>query len=408
MNMHTATWAVVDTETTGPDPDTAKIVEVAVALFGGGELLEPPRSWLVNPGEPIPEDATAVHGISNEMVAGAPRLEEALGAICAAVAPAEVLVGYNALHFDFPLLARLGGPRWVAAIAGKPVVDPIVIVRHDGIGRYWKGPGRHRLGKVCERFGIDADGAHRAGADVVMTGRLLWRLGPLAVDAGLPADAHALAAELARLQVGQEADYQAYRARMGHRILAGRVSEVTLAGAGLLRIDIYPGDAAEPIASPMHPPSALYGLTPCTEERARRAAATRFYEGGMRLALPAPEPVTPGPVIIDEDAFRRGAESAPAPWSGDPMEDERFEAAEEATDMLLTVDAHMNDRLKVAKRLADAFGLEWPRGSGDDDEDEDGEDPTWPLGDDEAAAEREHAAAAAGTGAGPAGEDVAP
>ncbi|GMV42830.1 MAG: 3'-5' exonuclease [Myxococcales bacterium] len=215
MNMHTALWAVVDTETTGPDPDTAAIVEVAVALFRGGELIEPPRSWLLNPGEPIPEDAMAVHGISNEMVAGAPRLDEALGEICAVVASADVIVGYNALHFDLPLLARLGGSRWLAAIAGKPVVDPIVIVRHDGIGRYWKGQGRHRLGNVCERFGIDADGAHRAGADVVMTGRLLWKLGPLAVrDAGLPADVHALAAELARLQVGQEADYQAYRARM--------------------------------------------------------------------------------------------------------------------------------------------------------------------------------------------------
>lgn len=228
MNMHTATWAVVDTETTGPDPDTASIVEVAVALFRGGELLGEPRSWLVNPGCPIPDEAAAIHGISNEMVEGAPPFAVVLPELCAAIAAADILVGYNALHFDLPILEREaaamwgvekaaeGAPAslWAAAAAGKPVVDPLVLVRHDSIGRYWKGQGRHRLGNVCARFGIDADGAHRAGADVVMTGRLLWRLGPLAVGAGLPADALALAAELARLQVGQEADYQAYRARM--------------------------------------------------------------------------------------------------------------------------------------------------------------------------------------------------
>lgn len=80
--------------------------------------------------------------------------------------------------------------------------------------------------------------------------------------------------------------------------------------------------------------------------------------------------------------------------------DERLDAAKEATDMLLTVDAHMNDRIEVAKRLADAFGFEWPRGSGDEDEgDENGDDDVvgcacrscvpWRLGDDEDAAERD-------------------
>lgn len=214
MNMATALWAVVDTETTGPDPDTAAIVEVAVALFRGGHLLEEPRSWLVNPGVTIPDEAADIHGITNEMVAGAPRLEGVIGEICAAVLLADVLVGYNALRFDLPILAREGGPAWLDIIAGKPVIDPLVLVRHDRIGRYWKGQGRHRLSKVCERFGIQADGAHRAGADVVMTGRLLWRLGEFVPSVGLPDDAHALAVELARLQAGQEADYKAYRARM--------------------------------------------------------------------------------------------------------------------------------------------------------------------------------------------------
>lgn len=150
---------------------------------------------------------------------------------------------------------------------------------------------------------------------------------------------------------------------MGHRTLAGYVTETTLAGFGMLRIDIYPGEATEPIASPMHPPSALYGLTPCTEDRARRAAGGAFYEGGMRLALPpSRHEVDDGPFSFDGVPWAQGADDGAA--DGD-----RLYAVEEAVDMLLTVDAHMNDRLGVAQRLASTFGVDWPRGSGDEEDD---------------------------------------
>lgn len=220
LPMQTSTWAVIDTETTGPDPATARLVEVAVALFRGGAMLAPPRSWLVNPGVPIPPEASAVHGISDAMVAGSPPFAMVLPELCAAIADADVMVGYNAVHFDMPILAREASALrpdepslWDAAIAGKPVVDPLVIVRV--VGRYWPGKGRHRLGNVCSQYRIDAEGAHRASADVVMTGRLLWALGPEAAGAGLPSEAGALTEELGRLAVRQEADFQAWKARQG-------------------------------------------------------------------------------------------------------------------------------------------------------------------------------------------------
>ena len=211
--MNTSIWAVVDTETTGVDIATAKIVEVAVALFRGGEPIEEPRSWLVNPGEPIPEEAAAIHGISDAMVAGAPSLEELLPDVCQVVRRAHLVAGYNCIHYDLPLMARLCGLVWLAAIDGMPVIDALVLIRHRAIGKFWKGPGRHRLSNVCARYGIEADGAHRAGADVLMTGRLLWALGPQVLDAGLPVEAGSLAAEIARLAPLQEADYLAWRAR---------------------------------------------------------------------------------------------------------------------------------------------------------------------------------------------------
>lgn len=65
---------------------------------------------------------------------------------------------------------------------------------------------------------------------------------------------------------------------MGHRRLAGYVSEQEIAGSGMIRVDV-PGDAG---ATQLYSPSALYCLTPTTEDVARRVAATS-----------APEPVRP-------------------------------------------------------------------------------------------------------------------
>jgi hypothetical protein len=60
---------------------------------------------------------------------------------------------------------------------------------------------------------------------------------------------------------------------MGHRRLGGFISEVTVAGAGMLKIDI-PGDGpGEVYATQYYPPSSVYCLTPCSEEAARIVAA---------------------------------------------------------------------------------------------------------------------------------------
>lgn len=59
---------------------------------------------------------------------------------------------------------------------------------------------------------------------------------------------------------------------MGHRRLTGLVREVTLAGAGFLRIDVFEGSDCEAKATQYYPPSSVYCLTPTTEEAAREAA----------------------------------------------------------------------------------------------------------------------------------------
>lgn len=88
---------------------------------------------------------------------------------------------------------------------------------------------------------------------------------------------------------------------MGHRRLGGYVREVTLAGAGMLRIDVpgdddeaarlYPGASSKPAptsgATQFVSPQSLYALTPCTEATARAVARACRVEPVQRWELPS-------------------------------------------------------------------------------------------------------------------------
>src|SRR5688572_11868137 len=64
---------VLDTETTGLDPERARVVEMAALAVSGGRIEEA-RAFrsLVRPGVAIPPDATAIHGIDDSAVLSAP------------------------------------------------------------------------------------------------------------------------------------------------------------------------------------------------------------------------------------------------------------------------------------------------------------------------------------------------
>lgn len=70
-------YCVIDVETTGFSPAADRIVEIGCAAVDGNSVVER-WSTLVNPGRPIPRQATAVHGITDAMVARAPDLAVAL------------------------------------------------------------------------------------------------------------------------------------------------------------------------------------------------------------------------------------------------------------------------------------------------------------------------------------------
>lgn len=98
----------VDCETTGTNASMDRIVEVAAVRVGdGGDVLNPlVLRQLVRPGIPIPAEATAVHHITDEMVArdGLPFADPRVGHALARLLEGADILGFGVLHFDMELL----------------------------------------------------------------------------------------------------------------------------------------------------------------------------------------------------------------------------------------------------------------------------------------------------------------
>lgn len=101
----TADWediVFLDTETTGLNEDD-EIVEIAIIDHDGKTLL----NSLVKPTKNIPERATAIHNITNDMVSNAPTLEELTPKIIEAV-QSKIIAIYN-VEYDMKYLPNLEG-----------------------------------------------------------------------------------------------------------------------------------------------------------------------------------------------------------------------------------------------------------------------------------------------------------
>ncbi len=167
----------LDTETTSPDPETARVVQVCV-----GHSSKPgdwkPLTMLVNPGVPIPADATAVHHITDEDVqAEGVDPESALATVWQqldrAASYRTPVVAHHAA-FDLTLLDRESRRHLGCGLPGGLIVlDTLCLFRRFD----WRTGGRS-LTKLAERHGITFP-AHDAGADALACLRLLHILADL-------------------------------------------------------------------------------------------------------------------------------------------------------------------------------------------------------------------------------------
>ena len=148
---------VFDLETTGTDPATDRVVEIAV-LRVETDGTRSARARRVNPERPIPPEATALHGIRDEDVQDAPTFRQIARSLLGWLDGAD-LAGFNILRFDLPLLEReLRDCGLDLGRAERRVVDAMAI--------FHRKERRDLSAAVRFYLGRDHEGAHSAQVDV--------------------------------------------------------------------------------------------------------------------------------------------------------------------------------------------------------------------------------------------------
>ena len=166
--LHEVTFVVVDLETTGGNRNDDMITEVGAVKVRGGECLGTFQT-LVNPGRAIPPQISVLTGLTDALVASAPRIEAVLPSLLEFIGDA-VFVGHNVsfdLGFVRAALERAGRPRWEGT-----VLDTVALARRlvrDEVPDC-------KLGTLASRLRLDHRPSHRALDDALATTDLLHTL----------------------------------------------------------------------------------------------------------------------------------------------------------------------------------------------------------------------------------------
>ncbi|HET9430910.1 MAG TPA: exonuclease domain-containing protein [Chitinophagaceae bacterium] len=148
-------YAVVDIETTGSYAAANGITEIAIHVFDGNEVVERFET-LINPGQPIPYYIQSMTGITDQMVAEAPRFEEVAEKIYALLED-KVFIAHN-VNFDYSFIkAQLSQCGYVFN------TRKLCTVRMSR--KIFPGFASYSLGNLCRSLGIEIRDRHRAGGD---------------------------------------------------------------------------------------------------------------------------------------------------------------------------------------------------------------------------------------------------
>ena len=157
-----------DLETTGFNPRSDRVVQYAlVGSDADGSHIN--LQSLVNPGVSIPEVSIRVHGITNDDVRGSGEFGDHIAEM-ASLMEGSIVVGHNIIDFDWRFVEMECMRIGVEVPCPHAIIDTLVIARRFMI------PGSHKLGRLCDRFDIRLERAHRADVDAGATLLLLWKI----------------------------------------------------------------------------------------------------------------------------------------------------------------------------------------------------------------------------------------
>ena len=152
-----------DLETTGTVPGVDQIVEIGAVRFINGEV-EAVFSTLVDPRRPIPPGASAVNGISDDMVKGKPKIEDLLLPF-AEFCGDDILVAHNA-PFDSQFIIS-DVKKYESPAPKGLVLDTLTISR-----KVFPGMPNYKLGTLVQHLKIPTTDFHRAEEDATYCGKL--------------------------------------------------------------------------------------------------------------------------------------------------------------------------------------------------------------------------------------------
>ncbi|MEZ5613728.1 MAG: exonuclease domain-containing protein [Rhodocyclaceae bacterium] len=171
-------YTVFDTETTGLEPSAGdEIIQIGATRIVNGRLLRGERiDQIIDPRRPLRPEGIPIHGITEEMVAGQPTIEQVLPTFHA-FSEDTVLVAHNAA-FDMRFLQLKEAATGICF--RQPVLDTLLLsaVIHPN-------QASHKLEAICARLGIDVIGRHTALGDAIVTGEVFLRMIPLLAEMGI-------------------------------------------------------------------------------------------------------------------------------------------------------------------------------------------------------------------------------
>jgi CBS domain-containing protein len=291
---------VIDTETTGLDPGKARIVEIGALPLKRGQLDGTSAlRRLVNPGEPIPKTATAIHHIDDSMVASAPRFAEMWPELAAAIS-GSILIGHT-LGFDLAVLKR------ECERAGLPWTPPRTLdtcllaeVAEPNLGGY-------TIEHLSSWLQLEGDGRHSALGDAMLTGRIFLALLPKLREGNIRTLAEAEQACLALTHVLEEQ----HRAGWAEAVMMPRAREERT----FARIDPYP--YRHRAADVMSAPPQFIAADASLVEALQRMAQERISSLLVSPDADAPKNPSDTGIVTERDVLRAvsalGAEALARP-----------------------------------------------------------------------------------------------